>query len=216
MKGASDKVPEDPGATQRPRVFGIGFHKTGTTSLGSALETLGYSVCHGAGPVRRALGNREMMEHLRRNELDPIFQAAERFDAFMDNPWFCLFREADRRFPGSRFVLTVRDPDHWLRSVVDHFGRSDSDFRRWIYGTGSPVGNEHTFLDRYRRHEREVRAHFAERADDLLVISLEDGDGWEALCAFLGHPVPPVAFPHLNRRAPASRLRRWLQRMRRS
>ena len=31
--------------TADPKIFCIGFHKTGTTSLGQALEALGYRVC---------------------------------------------------------------------------------------------------------------------------------------------------------------------------
>ncbi len=36
-----------PKLDRRPKVFGIGFHKTGTTSLGRALRALGYRVHKG-------------------------------------------------------------------------------------------------------------------------------------------------------------------------
>lgn len=204
----------DPPRPDRPKVFGIGFHKTGTTSLGAALHHLGYRVCDGARPVRRRLGNDRMMDLLHRGELTPIFEVAEAFEGFEDNPWFCLFRELDVRFPGSRFILTERDEKAWLDSVVNHFGRSESDFRRWIYGVGSPVGNERTFLERYRRHNRDVVAHFANRPGDLLRMSFADGDGWAELCGFLGCAVPDRPFPHANRRhyprGLRSRIRRWV------
>ncbi len=187
------------------RVFGIGFHKTGTTSLGQALERLGFRVCHGAGPVREALGNRRMMELLRRRDLEPVMQVAEGYEAFQDNPWFLLYQELDRRFPGSRFILTRRDEGRWLDSAVRYFGTSDSDFRRWIYGVGSPVGNRERFLERYRRHNREVERYFAGRPGDLLVVDWEAGDGWSELCGFLGRPVPSGTFPHAN---PTERKRR--------
>ena len=44
-------------------------------------------------------------------------------------------------------------------------------------------------------HERRVRAYFADRPDDLLVIDISAGEGWEALCPFLGVPVPDKPFP---------------------
>ncbi len=144
-----------------------------------------------------------MFEMLQSRQLEPIWEVAERFDAFADNPWFSLFREADRRFPGSRFIFTRRDPERWLRSAVRHFGASTSDFRTWIYGVGSPLGNEGRFLARYRAHEAHVERHFADRPGDLLVVDLEAGDGWDPLCDFLGLPTPTAAFPHLNRRYPA-------------
>lgn len=203
------------GEAKRPRVFGIGFHKTGTTSLARAFERLGYRTVHGAAPLRAALGHHPMMELLRAGELGPAWEVAEAFDAFSDNPWFSLFREADARFPGSRFILTRRDPERWLRSVLNHFGGTESDFRRWIYGTGDPVGHEALFLERYRAHEAAVLAHFAHRPEDLLVMDFEQGDGWEALCGFLGLTAPDEPFPHENRRSRSrkhSRLRAWIGR----
>ena len=44
-------------------------------------------------------------------------------------------------------------------------------------------------------HERRVRAHFAGRPDDLLVMDITAGDGWEQVCPFLGLPVPDAPFP---------------------
>ena len=69
--------------------------------------------------------------------------------------------------------------------------------RRWIYGLGTPRGNEATYLARYRRHNAEVREYFADR-NDLLVLDLERGHGWPELSAFLDAPVPEAPFPHLN------------------
>jgi hypothetical protein len=71
--------------------------------------------------------------------------------------------------------------------------------RTWIYGVGSPEGNEAVYLDRYNGHNRDVLAHFAGRPDDLLVMDLAKGDGWETLAPFLGKPVPDAPFPHANK-----------------
>ena len=176
----------------RPRVFGLGFHKTGTKSLKAALQRLVYRV---AGP------NCTTDPDIAANALPMALALAADHDAFQDNPWPLLFREMDERFPGSRFVMTVRAPDAWLASVVGYFGAGDSPMRRWIYGAdaGSPIGNEARYLARYEAHLAQVRAHFAERPQDLLEMDLARGDGWEALCGFLGHPVPGVPFPHANR-----------------
>ena len=51
------------------KIFGIGFHKTGLTSLGEAFEMLGYKTCHKAKPVRDKLGQAEMMDLLHANDL---------------------------------------------------------------------------------------------------------------------------------------------------
>lgn len=194
-----------------PKVFGIGFHKTGTTSLRLALEELGYRVTGPNGVHRRGMDT--PMALAIAHEMLP------RYDAFQDNPWANLFREMDREVPGSRFVLTVRSEDAWLRSVVGHFGPRSTPMREWIYGAGlgSPVGNEDLYVERYRRHNREVLEHFAERPDDLLIMDITRGDGWAALCPFLGRPVPHGAFPHSNSasaRSTAGPLRRARWRVR--
>jgi hypothetical protein len=172
-----------------PKVFGVGFHKTGTTSLADALSLLGYTTT-GPNDVHREGIDRAVAWRTAQALLP-------RFDAFQDNPWPLLFREIDRELPGSLFVLTERPDEEWLASVVRHFGRERTPMREWIYGEGSPVGHEDRYLERYRRHNREVREHFAGR-EDLLVMDITRGDGWELLCTFLGHAVPEEPFPHSN------------------
>lgn len=176
----------------RPRVFCIGFHKTGTKSLAAALRHLGWRVTGMRAGSDPDIAN---------NALSRALALAESFDAFQDNPWPLLYPEMDARFPGSRFILTTRAPDEWIASVVRHFGREESSMRRWLYGddAGAPVGNEARYLARHARHVDEVRAYFRDRPHDLLEFDATAGDGWEPLCAFLGVPVPDVPFPHANR-----------------
>ncbi len=172
-----------------PKVFGIGFHKTGTSSLAQALRDLGYRV---GGP------NGIHDPNIADNVHEMALTVANQFDAFKDNPWPLLYQEVDDAFPGSRFILTVRPTGDWIDSVVNHFGDETTPMREWIYGVGSPRGNEQTYVDRYERHNREVTEYFRDRDGDLLVLDLANGDGWEQLCPFLGKRVPDVPFPRAN------------------
>ncbi len=173
-----------------PRVFCIGWHKTGTSSLGYALVQLGYSV----------LGCRlDMVHPLRQGDLFAVLELAGQFDALQDVPWAALYTELDQAFPGSRFILTERDEQSWLRSALRHFDSTDIPLHEWLYGEGVMRGNEQLYVDRYRRHDREVRAYFADRQDDVLVVDLVKGDAWTELCRFLGAPVPNKPFPHANK-----------------
>jgi len=174
----------------RAKVFCVGFQKTGTTSMRGALEILDYRVAGHFGVDD---------PEIRSNALPQALELARGYSAFQDNPWPLLFRELDVSFPGSRFVLTVRDPQRWIESVVKHFGDQTTPMREWIYGPGAPRGNEGVYLERFERHNREVREYFADRAQDLLEMDIEAGDGWEALCGFLGRPLPRVPFPHENK-----------------
>jgi hypothetical protein len=185
------------------KIFGIGFQKTGTKSLAAALRRLGYSVTGPNGVDDPDIAsNVHQMAH----------RLVERYDAFQDNPWPVLYRQLDERYRGSRFILTVREPERWIRSVVAHFGDDETPMRRWIYGVGRPRGHEAVFLARYRAHNADVLAHFAERSRDLLVLDVDAGFEWEPLCRFLGKDVPQEPFPHRNRREDRRSVRGLLRR----
>ena len=79
--------------THKPKVFCIGFHKTGTKSLARALEILGYRV---TGPN----GTRD--PRIAERALPMALDIAARFDAFNDNPWPILFRELDAGLSGQQ------------------------------------------------------------------------------------------------------------------
>jgi hypothetical protein len=173
-----------------PKVFGIGFHKTGTTSLARALRYLGYRVTGSNGVNNPNISN---------DVYDMAQRLAEQFDAFQDNPWPILFREMDERYPGSKFILTLRPTGEWIDSLVGHFGEKSTPMREWIYGVGSPRGNENIFVERYEQHNREVQTYFRDRPNDLVVMNITKGDGWETLCPFLGKAIPATDFPHANK-----------------
>jgi len=183
--------PQPAGRPDRPKVFCIGFHKTGTTSVKDALKILDYRV---AGPFGRNDRNIASTVEATARALVP------QFDAFQDNPWPMIYRFLDKAFPGSKFILTVRPTEKWLSSVSEHFIEGTPPMREWIYGPGraSPIGNETAYVERYERHNREVQEYFEGRASDFLVFNLSGGDGWEELCAFLDHPVPTRPFPWRN------------------
>ena len=172
------------------RVFCIGWHKSGTSSVGHALVQLGYSV----------LGCRlDMVHPLRQGDLDAVLGLAGQFDALQDVPWAALYRELDQAFPGSRFILTAREEQSWLRSALRHFDSTGIPLHAWLYGKGVMRGNEQLYLDRYRRHNQEVKAYFTDRQEDFLVLDLAAGDGWTELCGFLGDTAPSKPFPHANK-----------------
>lgn len=178
----------------RSKIFCIGFQKTGTTSLYAALTTLGYRTA-------AVVGRDWSAERLAAEGAALCIETMRDFDAAQDMPWPLFFRELDAAYPGSKFILTVRDPDRWFSSIEGHFGANTDEMQAFIYGrdAAAPAGNRQRYLDVCARHEREVRAYFADRAGDLLVMDLERGDGWAELCAFLGLAVPAEPFPVKNR-----------------
>ena len=164
------------------KILGIGLSRTGTSSLARALGLLGYSVVH--FPTR--------------------LEQVARHDAAADITVAYTFPQLDQRFPGSRFVLTVRDQASWLRSCerfwqvrsAERISPFIRQVRKRVYGG---VGFD---ADRFSRawdgHMERIDAHFRNRQQDHLVVDICAGDGWESLCPFLGKPVPEMPFPHRN------------------
>ncbi|HUR31926.1 MAG TPA: sulfotransferase [Saprospiraceae bacterium] len=188
------------------KAFCIGFHKTGTTSLGVALEELGYNVCG----VRH-----DLIPSLQKNDMSEVIAVVKSHDAFRDNPWPVIFKELDVLFPGSKFILTIREENKWIKSAVNHFQRTPSDMRLFIYGKAFPVGNEEIYLNRYRKHNEAVVEYFKNRASDLLILNLEHENPWIQLCKFLDKPIPGRPFPLINKGAysPLSRLKKQAPRI---
>lgn len=171
------------------KVFGIGLSRTGTSSLTRALGMLGLRARHYFF------------------DLDSI----DELDAATDTPIARAYKLLDRRYPGSRFVLTVRDEAEWLRSCAEFFAERpepDSEEEALALDLYGCVGfDADLFRTAYARHQDDVMAYFSDRPDDLLIIDICAGEGFEQLCPFLGLPVPSKPFPHYNSIAWALTLR---------
>jgi hypothetical protein len=180
------------------RIFGIGMHKTATRSLNAALRALGLDSMHWENPQRAKAIWQEMPSG--RSE------TIEKHYAACDLPITLLYEQLDKAYPGSKFILTVRDEEKWLKSVKNHWSYEYNGFRAsWDQ---DPIthhihqalyGQKHfeseLFIARYRRHNAEVKEYFKNRPDDLLVMEMDEGAGWLELCGFLGKPIPPFSYP---------------------
>jgi len=176
------------------KVFCIGFQKTGTSSLRDALAQIGYRVCG-------VFGREVPLDELRTSFVERGLEIAKEYDAVEDMPWPLMFRELDQAFPGSKFILTVRETDRWYRSITSHFGPYPYHLQQLTYGEDAPapVGHEARYREVYDAHNKAVRAYFADRPDDLLEFWIERGHGWDELGAFLGRDDTPTgAFVHTN------------------
>lgn len=181
------------------RIFGIGLHKTATTSLHHALQMLGFASAHWENAHWAKSIWEEMTTWGRSHTLEKHY-------ALCDLPIPLLYEQLDKGYPGSKFILTIRDEDSWLESVRNHWSHEHNRFRaswstdpfthkvhKLLYGTKG--FDAEVFLARYRRHNAEVLEYFKDRPGDLLVM---DNPEWNPLCAFLGRPVPTEDYPLTN------------------
>lgn len=182
------------------KIFGTGLQRTGTMSLTTALKKLNYQA-------------NQFPKELYTDIHHPII---DEFDAFTDFPIPILYKVLDRTYPGSKFIHTIRDEQKWLKSVhwlfttgSIKFNTDKNEYAHTFHQAfyGSSEFDEELFLSRYREHNEEVEAYFAERPHDFLKINLAEGACYEKICAFLGVPIPEEPFPYTNQREGITRIR---------
>jgi hypothetical protein len=186
-------------------LIGAGWGRTGTLSVFTALERLGFR-CH------------HMHEVFLHPEQSELFLAAARgnsdwnaiygeYTATVDWPGAAFWRELVIEYPDAKVLLTERDPDDWYESfratirqplTNGGFGTWDEMAREAIVNgdLGGEPENRDKAIAAFVRHNADVRAEIA--PERLLVYRVTEG--WEPLCAFLGVDVPDEPFPRLNDR----------------
>ena len=157
------------------KIFGIGFYKTGTTTLYDALRALGYHTVNGDKPGSYP-GADDGATFIRQIDAgDFRLPTFEMFDAFTDNPYFHIWRQIYELFPDAKYILTVRDEERWIASCVKFFRhRRIRPMRVWMFGPHAnpsrDAASRQAWLDAYRAHNAAVRAHFASRPQQFLEI----------------------------------------------
>jgi hypothetical protein len=183
-------------STPRAKVFGIGWAKTGTTTLGRCFEILGYN---------HQSQNLSLVPQIVRGDFAKTLRIAAAKESFEDWPWPLVYREMDAAFPGSRFVLTTRAPERWLASYRAMLAAENPPtpevraIRCQLFGLNPKTASDEELVARFLAHNGEVLKYFKDRPGDLLVVDWESGDSWEKLCEFLNALLPNAPFPHLNR-----------------
>jgi hypothetical protein len=194
------------------KIFCIGLPKTATTSLHVALEMLGFrSLHHGEGygvkltaeqltkHLESARAIRELIRGNIAKRIAPL-EGLDGYDAYADiGPLTRRFDVFDKFYPGSRFIWTERSDKDWVSSRIKHTLRGT---RRRLLKESGPEPKENLDPDTLiaQKHQQfdAVRRYFSDRPQDLLVIDICAGQGFELLCPFLKIPVPSQPFPWAN------------------
>lgn len=180
------------------RIFGVGLHKTSTSSLHSAFKLLGFDSFHWESNKK----SWDIWAEMTTLDRSPTL---ERYYALCDLPIPMLYKQLDSTYPGSKFILTVRDETKWLKSIQGLWNPKINPWYDWdkqpfshqihkaLYGRTD--FDAQTFLQKYRQHNAEVQDYFKNRPQDLLVLNMEAGAGWPELCPFLNKPIPDQPYP---------------------
>jgi len=180
------------------KIFGIGLPRTGTTSLNIALNRLGIPSIHFPFSLY------EFSD----------FKILDQYVGFVDTPIPALYQQLDQLCPNAGFILTTRPVEQWLASMEwllregpYIWGRKVTYDDYLIDFWGSKNFDSSLYIARYQSFHAEVMNYFEGR-DDLLVLDLDIGYGYQELCYFLDLPIPYWEYPRNNEKRPASLLQK--------
>lgn len=210
---------------QSPKIFGIGNNKTGTTSLKSAMEDLDYKV-----------GHQRTAEKLHKEwsirDFKAIIDYCKTAEFFQDFPFSkpFTFVALDQAFPGSKFILTVRDtPEQWYNSITKFHAKlwggngriptkEDLQNATYIYKGHPWVMNRLNYttpesdpyqkdilIQSYIDYNNSVIEYFRHRPGDLLLLNVAEKGAYAKLCEFLDVKTNKTDFPWENKTADIKR-----------
>lgn len=182
------------------KVLYLGFHKTGTTSIKGLLSRMGLVVNN----IWRQYGWDRDLSTMESHAMDIIHQ----FDGLQDNPWFCLYKPIDERFPRSKFIFYEREVNSWYASARKYFkargtfGKKSPPMFKYIYGEdyACPLSNKEQWVKTYLNHSDNVRSYFKNRPKDFLEITDFSDKSAQQIGNFLGYEnYQDLKMPHINK-----------------
>jgi hypothetical protein len=190
------------------KVVGAGFGRTGTLSVKTALEELGFGPCYHMVELFEKPGAQEQWEAVVRGEPADWNTIFAGYQASMDWPACTFDRELLQTCPDAKVLLTIRDPEKWYESASStifsgiHSRLADSTHAQMVNALIWEGTFNGKFEDKdyaiaiFNRHIEEVKQYVP--AEKLLVYNVKEG--WKPLCTFLEVDVPDKPFPRLNDR----------------
>lgn len=203
---------------RKQKIFCIGLNKTGTTSVNAAWHELGIIV----GDEYSA---KKLFDPWREGNFNPIINYCKSAQAFQDSPFSFpeTYKALDKAFPGSKFILTVRDDaEQWYSSITRFHAKmwgqgripTKADLmnavngykgRPWLVNRalfGTPENdpyNKDILINFYAKYNLDVKTYFAGRSNDFLVLNLKDKNSYKTFCHFINEVPIGEDFPWKNK-----------------
>ncbi|KAG2222808.1 hypothetical protein INT45_011618 [Circinella minor] len=210
------------------QIIGASFGRTGTDSLRTALETLGFRTHHMRvmfSPTENKKAELFTKAYENPNEDVDWDAMYKNYDAAVDWPTVGFLDRLILHYPNAKIILTLRDTEKWYASIKDTVAK--------VIENPKPIpGNtdEETLArERVREMSRTIifDGMFKESKENMLLMDdkedlikakyeahiewvkqnvpsdrlfiMELGEGWDRLCKFLDMPVPQdITYPHTN------------------
>lgn len=172
----------------QPKLFFIGFNKTGTKTLHNFFRDNGYLSVHSSSYMAQRLGLPPIAKLMQQNRDKglPLLTGLDQYDVHSDMIHLTeselieangLFRELDAENPGAFFVFNDRPVEKWIRSRLSHEGGPRGSFvGRYASAMGIAVEDApERWRAHYARHKAEVMDYFAGNKR-FMVFDIESGD----------------------------------------
>lgn len=188
-------------------VIGAGFGRTGTETLKTALEQLGFAPCYHMFTL--------IEKHEEHEEHVPIWENAytggknidwdflyQGYRAAVDFPTSVFAEQLATKYQKAKVILTVRDPEQWFASASTTIfpaakeRRGDKPNVIDMLFQGRQFEKDHA-ISVFNSHIRRIKEVIP--PERLLVYHVKEG--WEPLCRFLNVEIPDNVFPHRNAQA---------------
>lgn len=154
------------------KVLQIGFNKCGTVSIYRFFES------NGLKPIHWDMG--KLADTIKRNHESnqPLLTGYEHYDCFTDmenvhkNIFIHLthFKELDKQYLNSKFILNIRPIDNWINSRIHHPNYLNT--HKQITGLDED-GVIELWKTQWRQHLESVQDYFKSRSSDLLIFDIE-------------------------------------------
>lgn len=173
--------------SNRPVVFGIGFPRTGTVSLGKALERIGWTVVHDFYRCRWLA--EELLEGRMPVQLERAMATGG--VAFLDGIWWKCAALVRSCFPEAVLVHTWRPVSEWRVSMMVLYGA--------LLAAHRPVDEWATLGQMTRDFEFFNAMNQRLFAGDERYVFLDlRSDKWGPLCSALQIAAPDEQWPHAH------------------
>ena len=204
------------------KIIGAGYGRTGTKSLCTALNQLGFPCYH----MEEVINTKKNKSHLdfwfevangepwQQYEWEQVFA---NYTASVDFPGSCVWQELMKQYPDAKVILTghPKGAEAWYKSAMATIYSTESMWQFKVLKFFTPFGRKFGALSsklvwqrslkgtmvakdkaiaQYEAHLKEVKAKVP--SDKLLDYSVSQG--WDPLCEFLEVPVPDTEFPNVN------------------
>lgn len=203
----------------KTKIFCIGLHKTGTTTIETVLQDFGFQ-----------LGNQTQGELLLDNwynrDFKSIIQFCKTAEAFQDTPFSLPYTyiPLDQKFNNAKFILTERDnPEQWYKSITTFHSKKWADgcniptleqlkeatyrykgyaydFNRKVFSTPEDEPyQKKDLINYYCNHNKAVKEYFKSNPKKLIVINVNIKEHFRRLADFLGKNTDKDSFPWKNK-----------------